>query len=692
VGTRSELPFFNLYGHDFVRVAVAVPEVRVADPAFNAAETVGLLRQAVERRALVTVFPELGLSAYSCEDLFHQQALLDASKEALAAVLEASRSLPVVAVVGLPLQIDAQLFNCAAVVSRGRLLGVVPKSYLPNYREFYELRQFAPAHHCTRAAIDLCGQRDVPFGTRLLFQAEEQPLLRFFVEICEDLWTAIPPSSYAALAGATLLLNASASNVTVGKDEYRRQLVANQSGRCIAAYAYCAAGYGESTTDLAWDGHGMIYENGSRVAESERFAYRSQLVTGDVDLDRIVQDRMRTNSFGQSAARHAAEAAAFRTVRFSAEIPSDASLPLERRYERFPYVPADPATRDQRCHEVYEIQVQGLVKRLRSMRSQKVVIGVSGGLDSAQALLVCARAMDVLALPRSHILAYTMPGFGTSERTLDQSWRLMRSIGCTATELDIRPSCMQMFRDIGHPFAGGEPVHDVTFENVQAGERTSHLFRLANVHDAPVVGTSDLSELALGWCTYGVGDHMAHYGVNASVPKTLLQFLLRYVARTHLLGKEVSEVLLDVLDTPISPELVPGASDREPGQRTEAAIGPYELQDFHLYYVLRFGYRPQKVAFLAWSTWRDRKRGSWPEIPEDRRNEYSIAEVKQWLGVFARRFFQSSQYKRSAIPNAPKVGSGGSLSPRSDYRAPSDSEPAVWLADVERIPERAVEA
>ncbi len=682
------MSFFNLYNHNFIRAAVAIPEVRVADPPFNLAQTLALMERAAEQGAMLCVFPELGLSAYSCEDLFHQQALLDASREALARLLDRTKHLPVIGVVGLPLQVDALLYNCAAVFCQGRLFGVAPKTYLPNYREFYELRQFTPGDYCPRLCIDLCGQREVPFGTRLLFQLPQQPLFTFFVEICEDLWTPVPPSSLAAIAGATLLVNLSASNITVGKDEYRRQLVANQSGRCVSAYLYCAAGYGESTTDLAWDGHGMIYENGSRVAETERFSYLSHLVTGDIDLDRIAQDRMRTNSFGQSLARYRETAKEFRTVSIPLELPSEADLPLIRRYERFPYVPSDPATRDARCHEVYEIQVQGLVKRLRAMKSDKVVIGISGGLDSTQALIVCARAMDVMDLPRSHILAYTMPGFATSERTLDQSRRLMKSVGCAAHEIDIRPSCMQMFKDIGHPFSEGKPVYDVTFENVQAGERSSHLFRLANVNNAPVIGTSDLSELALGWCTYGVGDHMAHYHLNASVPKTLIQYLIRYVARTNQLGAQVSAVLEDVLNTPISPELVPGKCAEGPGQSTEAVVGPYELQDFHLYYLLRFGYLPSKVAFMAWSTWRDRSVGQWPDIPVSQRREYAVAEVKKWLRIFLRRFFQFSQYKRSAIPNGPKVGSGGSLSPRSDYRAPSDSESTVWLANVETIPDQ----
>ena len=681
------MSFFNLYRHNFVRVAVGIPEVRVADPVFNASQSVELIARAATERAMLVALPELGLSAYSCEDLFHQQALLQASLDGLAKVLEGTRELPVAAVLGIPLQTDDLLFNCAVVISRGRILGVVPKTYLPNYREFYELRQFTPGDFAVRDSIRLLGQ-DVPFGARLIFQLQEQPLLRFAVEICEDLWTPLPPSSDAALAGATVLVNLSASNVTVGKDDWRRQLVASQSGRCIAAYLYCAAGYGESTTDLAWDGHGMIYENGACLAETERFAYRAQLAVSDIDLDRLAQDRMRTNMFSQSVHRHRDVIERFRNVGFSLPLPGDRNLPLVRAHDRFPYVPADPATRDARCHEVYEIQVQGLVKRLRAMNADRVVIGISGGLDSTQALIVCARAMDVMGLPRANILAYTMPGFATSERTLDQSRRLMQAVGCSAHEIDIRPSCMQMFKDIGHPFAAGKPVYDVTFENVQAGERTSHLFRLANLHGAPVVGTSDLSELALGWSTYGVGDHMAHYHVNASVPKTLIQYLIRYVARTGQLGADAGRVLLDVLETTISPELIPAAGDSGAAQSTEAMIGPYELQDFHLYYVLRFGYLPSKVAFMAWCAWRDRASGVWPDIPAQHRHQYGIAEIRKWLSVFVRRFFQLSQYKRSALPNGPKVGSGGSLSPRSDWRAPSDSEAAAWLADAERIPAR----
>jgi NAD+ synthase (glutamine-hydrolysing) len=681
--------FFNLYNHGFIRVAVGVPEARVADPSFNAARTIDLMEKAARQRAVLVLFPELGLSAYSCEDLFHQQALLEASREALRAVLAASQAINVTAIVGVPLQVDHMLFNCAVVVLRGKILGIVPKTFLPNYREFYEYRQFAPAAAARSKTIELLGQTDIPFGERLLFQCDELQNFTFFVEICEDLWVPIPPSSNAALAGATVILNLSASNITLGKDEYRHQLVANQSARCLAAYLYTAAGTGESTTDLAWDGHAIVYENGVLVAESERFRYDSQLVTAELDLERLSQERMRQNSFAQSMQQDRATLSQFRKVFFHCPLPSDARLLCDRPIDRFPYVPSDPDLRDRRCYEAYNIQVQALVKRLKSSKISKVIIGISGGLDSTHALIVAARAMDVLGLPRANILAYTMPGFATSRSTLTNAKALMEAVGCTAHELDIRPSCEQMLRDIDHPFAHGEAIYDVTFENVQAGERTSHLFRLANLHGGLVVGTSDLSELALGWCTYGVGDHMSHYAVNASVPKTLLQFLIRWVANTEQLGKTASLVLRSILNTEFSPELVPSAADCEqPSQRTEDVVGPYELQDFNLYYATRFGYLPSKIAFLAYCAWKDRQHGRWPDIPVENRHAYSIGEIKRWLSIFVLRFFQLSQFKRSCIPNAPKVGSGGSLSPRGDYRAPSDSEATAWLEDVKKIPDR----
>jgi NAD+ synthase (glutamine-hydrolysing) len=680
--------FFNLYNHDFVRVAVGIPALRVADPAYNCAQTIALMRQAAERSAMLALFPELGLSAYSCDDLFQQRALLDGAEDAMREILAVSSQLDLVAIVGMPVRVDHLLFNCAIVVCRGAILGVVPKTFLPNYREFYETRQFAPADSAISKEIDLAGKRSVPFGGGLLFRHRDQPLFTFALEICEDLWTPIPPSTYAALAGATVLLNLSASNVTIAKADYRRELVGSQSARCLAAYLYSAAGPGESTTDLAWDGHALIYENGTRLAESQRFSDEPQLVCADLDLERLAQERMRQTSFGDSMRRAHPQLAGIRTIEYTTALPRMERMLPERKYERFPYVPSDPAGRDERCSEVYEIQVQGLTTRLRSTGIERVVIGISGGLDSTQALLVCAQAMDRLGLPRKNALAYTMPGFATSDRTLSQARRLMAAIGCSAHEIDIRPGATQMLKNIEHPHADGETKYDVTYENVQAGERTSILFRLANQNNAIVIGTGDLSELALGWCTYGVGDHMSHYAVNASVPKTLIQHVVRWVAQKHLLGKATSTVLEEILTTPISPELVPGeAPGAEPTPYTESMIGPYELQDFNLYFTVRFGYAPPKIAFLSYCAWRDAKLGGWPDIPEEARHEYGIGAIKSNLRIFVHRFFQLSQFKRSCIPNAPKVGSGGSLSPRGDWRAPADSSSAAWLDALEMVPE-----
>jgi NAD+ synthase (glutamine-hydrolysing) len=523
----------------------------------------------------------------------------------------------------------------------------------------------------------------------LLFELAELPLLRFHLEICEDVWVPIPPSSFAALAGATVLVNLSASNALVGKAGYRQQLVAQQSARCIAAYLYTSAGIGESTTDMAWDGQSLICENGELLTKTGRFIEESHLGFADIDLERLSRERMRQGTFARSARRHADEVAGFEVVRVALTVPNQAVLPLSRHVERFPYVPSDASRRDERCLEVVNIQVQALVQRLASSGIQKVVLGVSGGLDSTHALLICARAFDTLKLPRTNILAYTMPGFATSDRTIAQARKLMEVVGCSAAEIDIRPSCRQMLADIGHPYAEGSAVYDVTFENVQAGERTSHLFRLANLHNGLVIGTGDLSEMALGWCTYGVGDHMSHYNVNGSVPKTLISHLVRWMADTGVVAGG-AEVLLAILDTEISPELVPageGAANLKPAQSTQDVIGPYELQDFNLYYIVRYGFAPSKVAFLALSAWGDRSSGAWPYDTTLPRNQYSLAEIKRVLGIFVWRFFKTSQFKRSCVPNGPKVGTGGSLSPRGDWRAPSDGEAEVWLAQVKTIPE-----
>jgi NAD+ synthase (glutamine-hydrolysing) len=673
--------FHNIYTHGYIRAAVCVPRVRISDPATNLGHTLELARQAHDRHAGIAVFPEMGLTGYSNDDLFQQDALLDAAVEAARGVVKASADLLPVLLVGAPLRFEGKLFNCALVIHRGKLLGIVPKTYIPNYREYYEKRQFTSGRDAVAREVQLLGER-TPFGRDLIFDAADVGGLSLHVEICEDLWAPVPPSTYAALAGATVIGNLSASNIIIGKAQYRKDLCAAQSGKCIAAYLYAAAGPGESTTDLAWDGHALIYENNELVAEGERFQDEPHLIIGDLDLERLAQDRMRTTTFSDAVGDHLGGVQSMRRIPFTFDPPAG-TIPLERPLDRFPYVPSEARQRDERCYEAYNIQVHGLMQRLHATGIEKVVIGVSGGLDSTQALIVAARAMDRLGLPRSNILAYTMPGFATSDETKSNAWKLMGSMGVTAAEIDIRPSARQMLEDIGHPFAAGEDVYDVTFENVQAGERASHLFRLANFHQAMVLGTGDLSELALGWTTYGVGDHMSHYNVNASVPKTLIQYLIRWVVDQGEFDDETSAVLVDILSTEISPELVPGGDSTGPTQSTEAVVGPLELQDFHLYFVSRYGFRPSKVAFIAHAAWGDRDRGDWPDaIPEEGRHEYDLATIKRWLEVFLYRFFEISQFKRSAMPNGPKVGSGGSLSPRGDWRAPSDSSATPWLEEL----------
>ena len=675
--------FYSIYSHGIIRAAVCLPSLRVADPDFNLERTLVLARQASKAGVAVALFPELGISAYTNDDLFHQDALLDASKAAVARLVKASAGLAPVLVVGAPLRFETKLFNCAVVIYRGRVLGLAPKTYLPNYREYYEKRQFVSSRVALSREVLFLGER-VPFGNDLIFEAGSVEGFKLHAEICEDVWTPIPPSTYAALAGATVLVNLSASNITIGKAEYRHNLCASQSGKCIAAYLYSCAGPGESTTDLAWDGHALIYENADLLAESERFADREQMITADIDLERLMQDRMRMTSFSDSVGDYRERLQAIRRIPFEFRLP-EGKVALQRQIARFPYVPSDPRVRDQRCFEAYNIQVHGLLKRLASTGIKRVVIGISGGLDSTHALIVAAKTMDRMGLPRKNILAYTMPGFATSKLTLSNAHKLMQALGVTAGEIDIRPACKQVFRDIGHPFAEGKQVYDVTFENVQAGERTSHLFRLANQHNALVLGTGDLSELALGWMTYGVGDHMSHYNVNCSVSKTLIQHLIRWVVSSGQFDQATNVTLEAILATEISPELVPHADgdSTKPAQKTADKVGPYELQDFNLYFITRHGFRPSKVAFLAWHAWGDKNRGAWPVLlPAEKRNEYDLAAIKKWLGVFLYRFFKISQFKRSAIPNGPKVGSGGSLSPRGDWRAPSDSEAEVWLKEL----------
>ncbi len=675
--------FFSLYSHEFVRVACCVPRTRVADTAYNLAETLKLAAAGDKARAAVMVFPELGLSSYSIDDLLLQDALLDQVEESIAKIVEASRKLFPVLIVGAPLRVTNRLYNTAVVIHRGKILGVVPKVYLPNYREFYEKRHFISGANTICDTTELAGGT-VPFGTDLLFKADGVDVT-FHVEICEDVWVPIPPSSHAALAGAELLINLSASNITIGKAEARRLLCGSQSMRAVAAYAYSAAGPGESTTDLAWDGHAAVYELGDQLVETTRFEKDSTLVHADVDLGRIRQERLRYNGFADCAAQEAARVSRFRTVGFQMDPPKN-RVALDRAVERFPYVPSDPAKLRDNCYEAYNIQVQGLAQRLMSSRTENAVIGVSGGLDSTHALIVTCRAMDRLGISRRNIFAYTMPGFGTSDETHKNAWRLMKALGVTAAEIDIKPAATQMLADIGHPFGKGKKVYDVTFENVQAGLRTDYLFRLANQNRGMVVGTGDLSELGLGWCTYGVGDHMSHYNPNGSVSKTLIQHLIRFVAASGDVSKETAAILHDILNTEISPELIPAGAGGAI-QSTEQSVGPYALQDFNLFYLTRLGYRPSKIAFLAWHAWHDTEKGAWPaNLPDGGHRAYTLAEIKHWLSLFLRRFF-TNQFKRSAVPNGPKISSGGSLSPRGDWRAPSDGSPDVWLAELKAIPE-----
>ncbi|HTF52687.1 MAG TPA: NAD(+) synthase [Pseudonocardia sp.] len=678
------MDFRSVYRHGFLRVAACTLRTAIAEPAANAESVLAAARECDQDGVGLAVFPELTLSGYSIEDILLQDTLLDEVERALLDVIAGSEQLLPVLVVGAPLRYRHRIYNTAVVVHRGRVLGVAPKSYLPTYREFYERRQVAPGDDIS-GTIRIGGQDgiEVPFGPDLLFAAEDVPGFVLHVEVCEDMWVPIPPSAEAALAGATVLANLSGSPITVGRAEDRRLLARSASSRCLAAYLYAAAGEGESTTDLAWDGQTMIWENGVLLADTERFPRGERRSVADVDLDLLRSERLRMGTFDDNRRHHAARTDAFRQVAFRLD-PPGGDLGLRRALERFPFVPADPARLEQDCYEAYSIQVAGLEQRLRAIGQPKVVIGVSGGLDSTHALIVAAKAMDREGRPRSDILAFTLPGFATGERTKGNAIRLSKALGVTFAEIDITETARLMLKELGHPFSQGEPVYDITFENVQAGLRTDYLFRAANQRGGIVLGTGDLSELALGWCTYGVGDQMSHYNVNGGVPKTLIQHLIRWVISSNQFEDEVGEILHSVLDTEITPELVPTGED-EQVQSSEATVGPYSLQDFSLFHVLRYGFRPSKVAFLAWHAWHDAAVGDWPPgYPEDKRPEYSLAEIRHWLEVFVQRFYSFSQFKRSALPNGPKVSAGGSLSPRGDWRAPSDMSARIWLEEVRR--------
>jgi NAD+ synthase (glutamine-hydrolysing) len=679
------MDFYNAYSQGFVRVAACTHHSAIGDPAANAASVLRMARECHGDGAALAVFPELTLSGYSIEDILLQDLLLDDVEAALSEVVAASADLLPVLVVGAPLRYRHRIYNTAVVIHRGAVLGVAPKSYLPTYREFYERRQLA-AGDDERGVIRI-GEVEVPFGPDLLFTASDLPGFVLHVEVCEDMFVPIPPSAEAALAGATVLANLSGSPITIGRAEDRRLLARSASSRCLAAYVYAAAGEGESTTDLAWDGQTMIWENGALLAESERFPKGERRSVADVDTELLRSERLRMGTFDDNRRHHRGLVESFRRIEFALDPPTG-DIGLLRKIERFPFVPADAQRLQQDCYEAYSIQVSGLEQRLRALNYPKVVIGVSGGLDSTHALIVAARAMDREGRPRSDILAFTLPGFATGDRTKRNAIELCSALGLTFAEIDIRDTAKLMLREMDHPFACGEKVYDVTFENVQAGLRTDYLFRLANQRGGIVLGTGDLSELGLGWSTYGVGDQMSHYNVNGGVPKTLIQHLIRWVISSKQFDSRVDDVLRSVLDTEITPELVPTGEEEEL-QSSEAKVGPYALQDFSLFYALRYGFRPSKIAFLAWHAWNEPDRGGWPVgFPEDKRPSYSLKEIRHWLQIFVQRFYSFSQFKRSALPNGPKVSYGGSLSPRGDWRAPSDMSARIWLDEIEReVPE-----
>jgi len=684
-------PFQDLHTHGFVRVATSTPRSRPADVAYNTAGVIAEAEKAHAQNIDLVVFPELTLSSYAIDDLLLQQALLGRVEEAVEEVLSASADLDPVLIIGAPLKLGDKIYNCALVIAHGQLLGVIPKSYLPNYREFYEKRYFAHGRDCQGLWITLAGE-EVPFGTDLVFAASNMRDFTFGVEICEDFWAPNPPGTLTALAGALILCNLSASPITIGRADDRHLHCRSSSSRSICAYVYSASGHGESTTDLAWDGQGVIYELGDLLAESERFDRESELCVVDIDTQRIATERTRNQTYADAAEAHDRPEDWYRRIEFEhAGVQENApcDVGLIRPVRRFPFVPNRQHALDEDCYEAFNIQVDALMRRIDATKAKSLIIGISGGLDSTHALIVAAKACDRIGLPRSTIRGYTMPGFATSDHTKFNAWKLMKAMDIQAEEIDIKPAATRMLEDMGHPFADGEPHYDVTFENVQAGLRTDYLFRLAGLHGGFVVGTGDLSELALGWCTYGVGDHMSHYGVNAGVPKTLIQYLIRWTIQTEQFSAACSDVLGAVLDTEISPELVPAGADGTI-QSTEEKIGPYELNDFFLHHVIRYGHKPSKIAFLALHAWQDANNGLWPAgFPDERKNEYDLATIAQWLEKFLYRFFGFSQFKRSALPNGPKVSSMGALSPRGDWRAPSDAVADVWVEELrDNLPDR----
>lgn len=639
--------------YGFVKVAAAVPRVKIADCNFNAKQLESLIAVADGKGVQIITFPEMCITAYTCGDLFGQQLLLEEAEMALMQILNNTRQLDIISILGMPVIVNSTVINAAVVIQKGKVLGVVPKTYLPNYKEFYEQRWFTSALQIAETSVRLCGQI-IPMGTNLLFETSDTI---FGIEICEDLWSTIPPSSTLALQGAEIIFNLSADNEGIGKNSYLRSLISQQSARCISGYVFSSCGFGESTTDVVFAGNGLIYENGNQLAHNDRFSFEEQLIISEIDVEYLRAERRINTTFAASKGNIPADK---KPVRIATEFVNSKELNLTRTFERHPFVPQGAAL-NERCEEVFSIQVAGLAQRLVHTGAKTAVIGISGGLDSTLALLVCVKTFDKLGLSRKNIIGVTMPGFGTTNRTYHNAISLMNSLGITVREISIKEACIQHFKDINHDIN----VHDVTYENAQARERTQILMDIANQTGGMVIGTGDLSELALGWATYN-GDHMSMYGVNGSIPKTLVKYLVKWVAENEV--DETSCItLLDIVDTPISPELIPADENGDIKQKTEDLVGPYELHDFFLYYFMRFGFRPSKIFMLASLAFKE---------------VYDEETIKKWLLIFFRRFF-NQQFKRSCLPDGPKVGSI-SISPRGDWRMPSDASAAAWLKEIEK--------
>ena len=639
--------------YGFVKVAAAVPRVKIADCKY-AGQLESLIAIADGKGVQIITFPEMCITAYTCGDLFGQQLLLEEAEMGLMQILNNTRQLDIISILGMPIAVNSTVINAAVVIQKGKILGVVPKTYLPNYKEFYEQRWFTSALQVAEDNVRLCGQI-VPMGTNLLFETSDTT---FGIEICEDLWSTIPPSSTLALQGAEILFNLSADNEGIGKHSYLRSLISQQSARCIAGYVFSSCGFGESTTDVVFAGNGLIYENGSELAHNKRFSLEEQLVISEIDVERLRAERRINTTFAASKGTVPSDK---KPLRITTEFVNSKELNLTRTFDMHPFVPQGE-TLNERCEEVFSIQVAGLAQRLVHTGAKTAVIGISGGLDSTLALLVCVRTFDKLELPRKNIIGVTMPGFGTTDRTYHNALSLMKSLGITIREISIKEACIQHFKDINHDIN----IHDVTYENSQARERTQILMDIANQTWGMVIGTGDLSELVLGWATYN-GDHMSMYGVNGSVPKTLVKYLVKWVAENDI-DEESRITLLDIVETPISPELIPADENGEIQQKTEDLVGPYELHDFFLYYFMRFGFRPSKIYYLANIAFKD---------------IYDEETIKKWLSTFFRRFF-NQQFKRSCLPDGPKVGSI-SISPRGDWRMPSDASSATWLKEIENL-------